>query len=272
MAGQFGAAVEHLNRAGTLGQIHSIQQKEPGLYGVTWIDDAGQPQVTDVNYQMLAALAADPGELDKWMAHAADMDQKAKTQKAELEFKKQVQEEKERHNKANEVFTAWKAKHGGSGGGKAGSSRKTDYAMRLEWATSEAGMAHFKGDMGAAQQWAANPAGVQQSANAAYRLAGNAALTNMFTAEDIGKMMSGFIGNGPGAFPTVRPGGAGAPPPDAPPAATGGRLLSMGAKPVQGKQGVFADSKGRHFREVGDRVEQWSPSANKWVDITDRLK
>ena len=264
MVGQFDTAVQHLNAAGTLGKIHSIQQKEPGIYGVTWIDDAGQPQVTDINYQMLAALAADPGELDRWISSAGAAQDKAEKDRADRELRERIQLERERHNKATEAFAAWRAKNGGRGGG---SGRLTDYQIKLKWATSPEGMKEFGGDMGRAQQWAANPSGVQQEANARLRFAGQGAM-GYYTAEEVINMVNAFQKY---SFPSVRPGGT-EPPAQAPPPTTRPRLADMGTKPVAGKPGVFADAKGRHFREVGDRVEQWSPSANKWVDITDRLK
>ena len=265
MVGKFDAAVQHLNAAGTLGNIQSIAQKEPGLYGVTWIDDAGQPQTTDVNYQMLAALAADPGELDRWISSAGAAQDKAEKDRADRELRERIQLERERHNKATEAFAAWRAKNGGRGGG---SGRLTDYQIKLKWATSPEGMKEFGGDMGRAQQWAANPSGVQQEANARLRFAGQGAM-GYYTAEDVINMVNAFQKS---PFPSARPGGGTEPPVQAPPATTRPRLADMGTKPVAGKPGVFADAKGRHFREVGDRVEQWSPSTNKWVDITDRLQ
>ena len=272
MVGKFDVAVKHLNAAGTLGNIQSIAQKEPGLYGVTWIDDAGQPQTTDVNYQMLAALAADPGELDRWISSAGAAQDKAEKDRADRELRERIQLERERHNKATEAFAAWKAKNGGSGTG-GGSGKLTDYQIRLKWATSPEGLANFKGDMGQAQQWAANPGGVQQTANAMYRMAGQAA-TGYFTPEDLGRIMSSFTQN---PLPAVRPGGTEpAPPgvqsPGGPAATRSGRLEGYGAKPVPNKPGVYEDARGRHFKEEGGRVLQWSPSANKWVDITDRLQ
>ena len=129
----------------------------------------------------------------------------------------------------------------------------------------------FKGDMGQAQQWAAYPPGVQQNINNANRVVGQMA-TDLFTPEEYIAARQAvpniIVMPSVAGWPTPQPQAV---PPPGDPAATPSRLEGYGAKPVQGKPGVYADAKGRHFKEEGGRVLQWSPSANKWVDITDRL-
>jgi hypothetical protein len=57
-----------------------------------------------------------------------------------------------------------------------------------------------------------------------------------------------------------------------PPKKASTRLGNMGLKPVPEQAGTYEDTRGRRFRENGNKIEQWSKSGNTWVDITSRLK
>lgn len=285
--GQFEPAAQMLNQTGLFGQIHGIKladdvEQDPRnpTYAVITAgqpDAAGNPtpgQPVHVTQQMLYALQSKPGDALHWLSYAQAQGQKADLGERRLDQTDTRLAETERHNKAMEA-----AKRAGGGAAGAQGGRLTDQRWRYEWAKSQVGKpGGFTNDK-EAMTWATDPQKNSREYWAGLRLAGGLQNSGaIFTDPKSGQSNSKEVVDG--ILALVRElkgspigGGGGTEKPDPKEKPTGSRLAALGAAPVKGreKEGVYSDARGRHFKEVGDRIEQWSASANKWVDVTDKI-
>ena len=286
--GQFGPAAQMLNKTGLFGDIHSIDladdvEQDPrnptySVYTAEGTDPAtGQPargRPVHVNQQMLYQLQAKPGDALHWLAYAQAQGQKAEGADKDRDLRAKRLEETERHNKAMEAAR----KAGGAAGASGG--RLTDQRWRYEWAKGQVGKPGGFTSEQEAMNWATDPQKNSREYWASLRLAGG--LQNngaIFTDPKTGQSNSKEVLDGLTALArelrgspiAATPAAPAAPPPPAQQKTAVPTLESMGAKPVPGKPGVFSDTKGRHFQQKGDRIEQWSPSQKKWVDVTEAI-
>jgi hypothetical protein len=216
---------------------------------------------------MLYALQSNPKDALHWISWAQAMSQKNTTAQNKVDAQAAHWNDQANHWSAQDAAAMQRAKALGA----TGAAKLTDKRWLYQWAQSQIGKPGGFPDDIAAMTWAMDP----NRQNKDYWQANRTALDIQksgggFSAADLAATLKAVLDRTPiatrGGDTTTPPPPPVVPKPTAPP--TVPNLASLGAKPVAGKPGVFADPKGRHFKQQGNSILQWSPSKSDWVDVT----
>lgn len=266
--GNFDQATQVLNKTNAFKGIQSIAladdvQQDPrnptySIYTPGPSGEDGNPTPgphVHLTQQALYGLQANPEHLFQWHNMAMNQAQQNDIRQQRVDQSGDKLDETTRHNMAMEAAK--------SAAGKNASGRLTNEQWRTQWAQTPKEQGGGGMTPQQAHIWAADP----NKNSREYWKAMDLGLKinqsgGMFSVDDIERVVKAVKGS-----PITGPQEPAAPP-VAPPAPAKPNLASMGVNPVQGKPGVFADPKGRHFKQQGDSILQWSPSQSKWVDVT----